>query len=520
MWVLVGLALAGCIGNSDPGHMMQDPLAALAGFTPVDRSPADLPDGGHSRVVELADGDTFDLRVSPVQHELAAGHPSRMLAYNGQLPGPTIRVPQHANVTVHFTNGLDVPTTVHWHGLRLDVAYDGVPHAEHDAVASGHSFDYRLRFPDAGVYWYHPHVREDIQQDMGLAGIILVRPAGSEGGPREVPVVLDDVLLDRQGAGLAPLYEEVTTAALMGRYGNRLLVNMDSAWEEEAAPGERVRLHLVDAANARPFNLRFIHARGVELIALDGGFLREPTPVTTVQLAPGERATVDILMPDEGTVLLQNDNGVRLTNIGRLHVNVSRSPVIDAGAPLEPHRAAAVDMDAALLRGATARVVEWELDVAVASNVTDPHAGHAGMAMPEEERPVAPIEWESDDPHAAMGVTNHQVRWIIRDVATGRENDDIALTSSAGEFVRLKLHNLADGAHPMQHPVHLHGQRFLVTSIDGMENPRLAWKDTVLGPAGSTVEILVEMSNPGEWMAHCHVSEHMESGMHTMFRVR
>jgi FtsP/CotA-like multicopper oxidase with cupredoxin domain len=130
----------------------------------------------------------------------------RMLGYNGSIPGPTLKVQQGSEVTVHVANDGDLEATVHWHGLRLENAYDGVPHETQTPIAVGAGFSYRLRFPDPGLYWYHPHIREDYTQEMGLYGNILVVPADPDYWPpahRDVLLTLHDLLLE--DGKIAPL---------------------------------------------------------------------------------------------------------------------------------------------------------------------------------------------------------------------------------------------------------------------------------------------------------------------------
>ena len=135
-----------------------------------------LPEATRPQTMQFADGETLELRMGPVTKRLA-GTTLRMLAYNGSIPGPTITVRQGENLTVHATNDVDLDMTVHWHGLRLENRYDGVPHDTQQPIAPGESFTYRLDFPDPGLYWYHPHIREDYTQEMGLYGNILVLPS-------------------------------------------------------------------------------------------------------------------------------------------------------------------------------------------------------------------------------------------------------------------------------------------------------------------------------------------------------
>src|SRR5919201_3436738 len=183
-----------------------------------------LSEASRPEVIELSDGDEFELRISPVTKEIG-DHSIRMLAYNGSIPGPTLKVSQGSEVLVHAVNEGDLEATVHWHGLRLDNEYDGT-HQTQRPIPVGESFTYRLRFPDGGLYWYHPHIRQDYGQEMGLYGNILVVPSEPDYWPpahRELPITLDDILLE--DGKVAPFSPTETTYSAMGRFGNQLLVN-------------------------------------------------------------------------------------------------------------------------------------------------------------------------------------------------------------------------------------------------------------------------------------------------------
>ena len=164
-----------------------------------------------------------------------------MLSYNGSIPGPTLRVRQGSEIVVHVRNDGDTEATVHWHGLRLDNAYDGVPFETQPPIEIGGEFTYRLRFPDAGLYWYHPHIREDYGLDMGLYGNIVVEPADPDYWPpvdREVVVTLDDVLVE--DGRIAAFHEAGPTHVAMGRFGNVMLTGGETNLELGAA-GRRSR---------------------------------------------------------------------------------------------------------------------------------------------------------------------------------------------------------------------------------------------------------------------------------------
>ena len=170
-------------------------------LTPVDSFPTDpsgLPEAARPQLLELGHGDTLDLRIGPVAKRLG-DTTVRMLGYNGSIPGPTLKVQQGSEIVVHVINQGDLDTTVHWHGLRLENRYDGVPHETQAPIPVGGEFTYRIQFPDAGLYWYHPHIREDYTQELGLYGNILVVPA--EAGywspiDREFLLTVDDLLLE------------------------------------------------------------------------------------------------------------------------------------------------------------------------------------------------------------------------------------------------------------------------------------------------------------------------------------
>ncbi|MEO7965044.1 MAG: multicopper oxidase domain-containing protein, partial [Gemmatimonadaceae bacterium] len=256
-------------------------------------------------VITLNAGDTLRLEAGFVRRTIGTKQ-FVMYGYNGQYPGPLIRVRQGGEIVVLFHNAIDLPSTVHWHGIRLDNASDGVPHFTQEPVAPGDSFTYHVRFPDAGVYWYHPHVREDIQQELGLYGNILVARRAGERVPvnREEILALDDVLLG--DAGVHPFGADTTTHALMGRFGNVMLVNGEPSYSLSVQRGEVVRFYLTNVANARTFNLRFQGAR-VKLIGSDVGDFEREEWVESVVIAPAERYIVETRFDNAGSFALTNN---------------------------------------------------------------------------------------------------------------------------------------------------------------------------------------------------------------------
>ena len=484
-----------------------------------------LPEARPGEVVHLEPGDTFDVDVTIVRRSLN-GHMSAMYGYNGQYPGPLIRARQGSTVVVRVTNRIEFPTTVHWHGLRLENRFDGVPGVTQDPIEVGESFVYELRVPDAGMFWYHPHVREDVQQDLGLYGNLLVSsPDPDYHGPahREEMLVLDDILMDDRG--LIPWGLEAPTHALMGRFGNVMLVNGVTGHALEVRAGEVVRFFMTNVANTRTFNVTFGDAR-VKLVASDVGRFERETWVPGVVISPAERYVVDVVFPEAGEVAIANTiqavnhfRGEFYPHVDTLvRVTVTGPPVEDevtqAHATLRVHDAESAEAEA--LRAHLARPPDHSLEATVRVR---------GLPLPivrsmeMDTLYVPPIEWNDAMPMMNWLSAGTQVTWILRDTDTGRENGDIEWTFQRGDLVKIRVFNSPDSFHPMNHPIHVHGQRFLVLARDDVPSDNMAWKDTAIVPVGSTMDILVEMSNPGDWMLHCHIAEHLSAGMMFHFTV-
>src|SRR3990172_3726431 len=176
-----------------------------------------LQEASTAQAVTLKDGDSYDLTASQVKKSIG-GSDMKMLAYNGSIPGPLIKIPQGAEITLNFTNNTDVDSTIHSHGVRVENKFDGVADVTQDPVKPGQSFAYTLKFPDAGVYWYHPHIREDYAQELGLYGNFLVTPSTPDYWAevdREETLFLDDILIEN--GQIATFERETVDHTLMGR---------------------------------------------------------------------------------------------------------------------------------------------------------------------------------------------------------------------------------------------------------------------------------------------------------------
>ena len=553
---------------------------------------AGLPEVLGPDVTRLADGDRLDLRIGPVRKNID-GAELRMLAYNGSVPGPVLRVGQGSEVTVQVRNDGDVEATVHWHGLRLENQYDGVPDETQVPIPIGGTYTCRVRFPDAGFYWYHPHIREDFGLEMGLYGTIVVEPADPGYWPaadRELTLTLDDLLVE--DGHIAPFRRSGPTFVAMGRYGNVMLINGETRFSGQAAAGEVVRLYVVNTANTRIFNFAIRGARA-KLVGGDSGRYERETFTGEILLAPSERAIIDVLFGTPGEVRLEHRTPDHVYDLGGFTVT-DGAPGAAAGAfeqlrtdpeltaehqaighdiEREPDKVLAFYSLMPLLYGgdatpASAYACPMHPEVTAAEpgtcpkcgmklvavpagtpasyacpmhpDVTAPEPGtcpQCGMKLVASDAPAPPaaepgqdaahdhdhgdgLEWEDLMPQINRVSDSGNMIWQLIDRQTGAVNGDISWSFTVGDRVKIRLVNEMDSDHPMHHPFHVHGAgRFLILSRDGKPEPNLVWKDTVLLRAGEIVDILLDVSNPGLWMAHCHIAEHNQSGMMFSFDV-
>jgi FtsP/CotA-like multicopper oxidase with cupredoxin domain len=542
---------------------------------------AGLPEAVEVKVVDLAGGDSVELRIAPVAKQIGDAD-VRMLAYNGSVPGPTLRVREGSELVVDVVNEGDLEATVHWHGLRLDNRYDGT-HETQAPIPVGGTFSYRIKFPDPGVYWYHPHIREDYGQELGLYGNILVVPADPDYWPpahREVLLTLDDVLLE--DGKIAPFSRSETTYAAMGRFGNVLLIGGETDLSMSAKRGEILRFYLTNTANTRVFDVALPGA-SIKLVGGDSGRYEREELVDSVVLAPSERVVIDVLFEQPGQLTLEHRTPGRAYSLATIEVGdepatpplaqqfgaLRHNPEwvaererlahyfdaapdktlalvaeMDLGTPEGPvvyacpmHPGVVSDEPG---RCPTCGMKLLPADLIAQASAHGEHADHGGghAHAPEHEHhehaeghhhsqhghehdsAVGGIEWEDDMVDVNRITTPANMRWNLVDRATGAVNDEIDWQFRAGDVVKLRLVNEMDSDHPMQHPFHIHGAgRFVVVSRDRVAEENLVWKDTVLVRTGETVDLLLDVTNPGRWMAHCHIAEHHESGMMFSFDV-
>lgn len=498
-----------------------------------------------TEVVELKDGDTYDMEATIVSQEVG-NRTVKRLAYNGQIPGPVLKVQKGAKVTVNFTNNIDMETSLHSHGLRGDYLMDGATPIT-PAIPVGGSFSYELQFPDTGVFWYHPHVREDYQQEMGLYGNMIVEEDGYWSDvDQEAYLIVDDILED------GDFKEGVVTNTLMGRFGDTLLINDKEDYNLTVKAGEITRAYITNVANTRTFQLEFEGAL-MKLVGGDVGRIEKEEVIEHQTIGTAERYVIELYYDTPGTYPIVH----RGKTMGTVIVEASSANRKSEFMALRSNAADYTDIRtnaATLLAKVSDKSLRLDIEMkGMRGNMMNDMGGSQGSGMmmggngdddmmrehckmmPEmsgcesyldeekgggEEHGEDGIEWEDDMSMMNNMSSDENIEWVIEDRKTGKKNDEIDWNFKQGDLVKVRIYNDEKGAHPMQHPIHFHGQRFVVLAEGGELNENLQWKDTVLIPKGQTVDILVDMSNPGKWMAHCHIAEHLHSGMMFNFEVK
>lgn len=479
-----------------------------------------------SQTVNLKDGDTYTLTASYVT-KIIAGKEQQMLAYNDMIPGPEIHVSQGAQVTINFKNDTDMPAALHSHGVRVDNQYDGAVPTSQKEIPPGGSFTYKLKFPDAGVFWYHPHMNEVYEQPLGLYGAYVVEPTNSTYYPpvnSEHVLFLSDLPIHN---GTIAIQKDGKDYSLMGHYGNVMFVNGQENYTLAAKTGEVIQLDVINAANARPYNFAIAGTK-LKLVGGDNGAYEKATWQDSVILAPSARAIVDVMFSKAGTYEMQNNTPDGTNVLGQITVSSDMAQPSHATQfnVLQENKTVESSIDPFRLYFDKAPDKKLVLSVDFSGMMAGHMQAmggmgmHGGMNMSESSDG---IEWnDSNQMMQAMNAmaTVDETKWKITDAATGKSNMDIDWTFKKDQPVKIEIYNDPNSMHPMQHPIHFHGQRFLVLSVNGVRQTNLVWKDTVLVPSGATVDILLDPSNPGTWMAHCHISEHLQAGMMFTFKVQ
>lgn len=415
---------------------------------------------------------TVELVAAPAQTTLLPPYQTEVWAYNQQVPGPVIRIQLGDTLKVNLINKLPQPTTIHWHGIRVPNAMDGVPGINQKPVQPGDSFTYEFTPKDAGTFWFHPHANTAEQVERGLHGVLIVEDPSEPQYSQEWVWVLDDWLL-KKDASISEKFVTRHDLAHDGRWGNFMTINGNYQPTFKAIPGERIRIRMVNVANGRVFTPQF-QDLSPRVIAVDGMLAGDAVPLERFYLSPGNRIDLDITIPKNlaGKKLALQDVFSRRRIRTLAHIQVSKQDAVKTP-----------DFEAPIAQ----QFPQW-LD---AINVPLTHEyilnGRRG---------------------GRYGIT-----WTIDNQAWPNVNPKKLKT---GEFVRLRFNNKS----PRLHPMHIHGQFFKVLARDGEPVIENYWRDTVLVGPKQTIDIGMIPLDNGIWVNHCHILEHAEAGMMNSIEVR
>jgi len=410
--------------------------------------------------------------------------------YDGLVPGPEVRARQGETVRIIVENKLEEDTTVHWHGIRLPNAMDGVPGLTQPPIRPGESFTYEFTPPDAGTFWYHPHDDTLQQLGRGMAGALIVEESEPVRVDRDVVWFLADWRL-KSDVQIASGFGNAMEAGMSGRVGNTVTVNGAVSDNLPVRAGERIRLRLINGSLARIMALRFEGHRPV-VVATDGQPCDPHEPERgRVLLGPAMR--VDLVLDMQGAP------GRRYRVVDDFYGGLSYWLTQLAYEDKAPVRARSSPPPLALPRNPLPEpnLATAERQVLTLQGGMMGGGGMGGMAM------------------SGMG---HRATWAINGHSmTGDGDSEMPplLTLQRGRSYVITIRN--DTA--WWHPMHLHGHSFRVLSRNNSPVPYRQWADTVPIPPKETVDIALVADNPGDWMFHCHVADHQMSGMMTILRV-
>ena len=423
----------------------------------------------------------YELIAAPGAQRLGGADqpPTDLLLYNSQSPGPLLTGRISEMLEVAFTNKLDMPTTIHWHGIRNLNEMDGVPDLTQAAVDPGERFIYRFPLKDAGTFWYHAHNMAWQQVTRGLyGGLVVYDDDASADAADDITLIADDWRLDADYA-----IDEASLGSLhdwshAGRLGNWLTINGMSQPEINLPAAGQVRLRLVNAANARPlyFELEAEGEGDFTVIAVDAAPCA-PFTARTLTLAPAQR--IDVLIDAARATGLNEVTGQQPVSAARFTKDaaVTGAPFLPAAEPWYP-------------RPDTA-----------AAKVIDIHMQGGAMGN------LDAAEFEGEEKSLRELATDHGKVWAFNGIVGGY--DHILADLALGDVAVLRIWNDSR----WQHAMHLHGHHFWVQSREFGETPRWLLRDTYLMQPNEKAELIFVADNPGMWLCHCHMLEHHAAGM-------
>lgn len=438
---------------------------------------------------------TFALRTGFVEQAIKAGGPKvGFWGFNETLPGPILRYRKGEKVSIMVENGLSVDTAVHWHGLRVPNAMDGVPFVTQDPIKPSARMAYEYTVHDSGTYWYHPHQSSFEQVPRGLYGAFIVEESKPIEVDQELVWLLSDVKLGSNGQQVED-YGRILELASEGRIGNQVLLNGQADPDPvQVRTGERLRLRLINGASARIFKLT-LTGHAMTVIAFDGQAV-EPHVVDVIDLGPGMR--VDLIvdcMQKAGAIFSLQDGGHRgvgeIVKIAYSEGKAVREKASSAPIRLAPNQIAEPD-----LSKAEDHYVMFQGGMRGAPTIGQVDGKPVKTTEMMEKYGLAwTMNYTAQHEHALM----HEPLFEIK----------------RGQHITLHMINETDFWHPM----HLHGHFFRVIAINGKKTRFQEWRDTVLMGPRESVDVAFVADNPGEWMFHCHILDHSAGGMMGTFAV-
>ena len=439
----------------------------------------------------------IELIAKPGRQKLTGetGPGTEIWGYNGSVPGPMIRAREGDRVRVRLINQLDQPTSIHWHGIRIANAMDGVVGLTQKAVEPGGSFEYDFIAPDAGTYWYHTHNRAWEQMARGLYGALIIDGATSTSGraatefDHDIPFIVDDWRLDSAGQIDEASFGNMRDSSHAGRLGNWLTVNARNDPQFNVRMGDIARLRVMNTANARVLNIKFPDL-SAQVIAIDGHTVK-PRPLEDVmRIAPGQRVDLCFRADGAGETILQIQEISHSDPLTFASIKIA-GPAIpsDSGATALP---------------TLAPTRNKQPDLANAQRHTLIMEGGAMGRL-------------------TGGILNGQQQTMRSLVESGRA---WAFNGIAGDLTKpffsvalgrtIVVEMVNDTRWP--HAMHLHGHHFRVVEKNGTPTTG-DWRDTVLVEPGDRVAMAFVADNPGKWFFHCHMMEHQAAGMRTWIEV-
>ncbi|TGQ30079.1 multicopper oxidase family protein [Mesorhizobium sp. M4B.F.Ca.ET.190.01.1.1] len=430
----------------------------------------------------LAGPDPVTLKTARIEAKLMdVGRTRDVLTYGEAGMPPVLRMKKGEPFAARLINGIDDPTTIHWHGIRVPNKMDGVPFLVQPYVYTGDHFDYQFTPPDAGTFWYHPHCNTLEQMGHGLTGVIVVENPSDPQFDAEMVINLRDWRLGDDGQFIDQFRPR--DAARAGTYGTVRTANWLDQPQFDAPAGGLVRLRAAITDVTRVYAFR-VEGAEAAVIALDGNPVRQRFAPDALQLGPGQRLDLAIRMPDdEGAIVsLRDVRGTKPKILATLRaIGKSLKRDVRDLAPLEANPVAEVD-------AASAQHISLALSATAENLPADGICGSLGYSF----WAINKVPWPGDtlDPTAPLA-----------DLKLGRS------------YV-IDMENLT----PQSHPIHLHGMSFKVLSSSTRPVQPLV-SDTYLIQPDEKVQLGFVADNPGDWLLHCHVIEHQKSGMTSYIRV-